>query len=42
MHAGKILQNAKQQMESMGEQPVSSKRFIAIFQIMQKSAFRDK
>ena len=36
------FRNAKQQMESMGEQPVSSKRFIAVFQIMQKSEFRDK
>ena len=34
--------NAKQQMESVGEQPVSSKRFIAVFQIMQKSEFQDK
>ena len=25
------FQNAKQQMESMSEQPVSSKRFIAVF-----------
>ena len=29
-------------MESMGEQPVSSKRFFAVFQIMQKSEIRDK
>ena len=42
MRVGKIFENAKQQMESMGEQPVSNKRFIAVFQIMQKSAFRDK
>ena len=27
-------------MESMGEQPVSSKTFIAVFQIMQKSKIR--
>ena len=31
------FRNAKQQMESMGEQPVKSKTFIAVFQIMQKS-----
>ena len=36
------FRNAKQQMESMGEQPVSSKRFVAVFQFMQKSEFRDK
>ena len=37
------FRNAKRQMESMGAvQPVSSKRFIAVFQIMQKSEFRDK
>ena len=30
------FRNAKQQMESMGEQPVNSKTFIAVFQIMQK------
>ena len=34
------FRNAKQQMESMGEQPVSSKTFIAVFQIMQKSNIR--
>ena len=36
------FRNAKQQIESMGEQPVSSKRFIAVFKVMQKSEFRDK
>ena len=35
-----VFRNAKQQMESMGEQLVSSKTFIAVFQIMQKSKIR--
>ena len=35
------FRSAKQQMDfSMGEQPVSSKTFIAVFQIMQKSKIR--
>ena len=36
------FRNAKQQVESMSEQSVSGERFIAVFQIMQKSDFRDK
>ena len=36
------FRNAKQQMERMTAQLVSGERFIAVFQIMQKSEFRVK
>ena len=39
---GLDFRNAKQQMESLSEQPLSGERLIAVFQIMQKSEFRDK